>query len=82
MVGDDMTVWHILRALEDRASNRLTPYSSRLEVADHLGRLRGETDPLFDEAIEKGYVEEHQRYNENWRLSDQGKTALDAQLFG
>lgn len=81
-VAEELTVRKILRAVEERETKRMTPYTTRLEVADHLGVSRIETDPLFDDAVENGYLEEDPRYKENWRLSDSGRELLDSELFG
>ena len=81
MGPDPQTVWDVLRAIEERAARRPTPYSTRTEVAHHLGCERPEVEPPFEDAIEKGFLEEHGEYKENWKLSEDGQTALDSTLF-
>ena len=77
----NVTVYDVLRAVEGRAERRMTPASSRLEIANALNADRVLIDPLVDEAHNKGYIDEHPRYRENWQLTDDGRAYLDAPLF-
>jgi hypothetical protein len=59
----------------------MTSASSRSEIAHALGADRALIDPFVDEAHNKGYIDEHPRYRENWQLTDDGRAYLDASLF-
>jgi DNA-binding transcriptional MocR family regulator len=80
-MASEVTLYDVVRALDERAVRRMTPASSRVELAAQLGVDRAVVDPLVDEARERGYIEEHPRYRENWQVSDSGRAYLDAPLF-
>ena len=59
----------------------MTPTSSRAELAEELGVDRARVDPLLDEAHDRGYIDGHSRYPENWQITESGRAYLDAPLF-
>jgi hypothetical protein len=38
-------------------------------------------DPIFDQAVEKGLLEEGSTYRDFWQLGPEGQLALDQGLF-
>lgn len=81
VVADDLTLWHVLEAFASREARRGTPYSTKTEIATELDRSRLETDPLIDEAISAGHLEENSRYDGYWRLTRSADGFLDAPAF-
>jgi hypothetical protein len=75
------TVHEILSAFADRTERTRTASSTRVEVAAELERPRTQVDPIIDEAIEQGLLGEDPKYKDFWRLTEDGQTALDEQLF-
>ena len=80
-MADDLTLWHVLDAFARREARRDTPYSTKSEIATKLERSPSETDPLVDEAISAGHLEEDLRYKGFWRLTQSGEGLADAPAF-
>jgi hypothetical protein len=80
-MSESLVIHDILAAFDARTEKTGRATSTRVEVVGHLGRSRVEVDPIFDEAVEKGLLEEDTKYKDFWQLSAEGQLALDEQLF-
>lgn len=80
-MADAPSLHEILGAFEDRTARTRRASSTRVEVAEEVGRPRSEVDPIIDDAIERGLLEKDARYEDFWQLTEAGQTAHDEQLF-
>lgn len=80
-MSEQLTLWHVLDMFARRAKKRLTPYSSKAEIAACLKVDRAATDPLVDEAIEKDHLVVHPKYQHEWMLTDDGQAFVDEAAF-
>jgi hypothetical protein len=81
-MAEPLTVYRVVEAAAEHIAARIINHTSRDEVAQRLGVKRPELDPLFDEAVEAGYLAVHDRYSHNYVLTDAGQGFLDAAAFG
>lgn len=80
-MSEKLTLWHVLDVFARRAQKRLTPYSSKAEIAKCLKAERVVTDPPVDDAIAKGHLVVHPRYQHSWMLTEGGQTCVDEAAF-
>jgi hypothetical protein len=76
-----LTIYDVLGAIDARAQKSGQQFVTRVETATELGVSRIEVDPVFDEAVELGYLAEDPKYKDYWALSDEGQTRLDELIF-